>query len=304
MTMWRPKMNRLRTVAVTVAFAAIAVGSTATHAQETGSTEHDVAVEGRTLHLACTGSRSPSVLFEAGGPDAAGGAMVVAQVGADVSAALGARFCAYDRAGTGLSPEDPIGVRTFREAAADLNALLASDELGCPCVVIGESLGGSIALVALAADPSSLAGLVLLDAPYPGYIDNELELASPDPEGTWLAPGENPEMLDIVESFRQVATPSEPLAIPITVVTHGAGDPPMACFPCPSGYPVTELEAAWQAGQTALAEALGAQLVVAENTGHSIAGENPGLVVQLVGEVIATVRGSDAPASVDESSSA
>ena len=111
-------------------------------------------------------------------------------------------------------------------------------------------------------------------------------------------------MLDIVESFRQVTTPSEPLAIPITVVTHGAGDPPMACFPCPSDYPVAELEAAWQAGQTALADALGAQLVVAEDTGHSIAGENPGLVVQLVSEVIATVRDADAPASVDESPSA
>ena len=264
MTTRRPKMNGLRTVVVMVALVAVAVGSAPTHAQETGSTEHDVAVDGRTLHLACTGSGTPTVLFEAGGPDAAGGAIVVAQVGADVSAALGARFCAYDRAGTGRSPEDPVGLRTFHDSAADLNALLASEELECPCVVIGESLGGSIALVALDADRSRFAGLVLLDAPYPGYVDNEIRLASPDPEGTWLAPGENPERLDIVESFRQVTTPSEPLAIPITVVTHGAGDPPMACFPCPSGYPVVDLEAAWQAGQTALADALGAQLVVAE----------------------------------------
>ena len=52
---------------------------------------------------------------------------------------------------------------------------------------------------------------------------------------------------------------------------------------------MAELEAAWQAGQAAMADALGGRLVVAEATGHSIAGENPGLVVELVSEVIASV---------------
>jgi pimeloyl-ACP methyl ester carboxylesterase len=171
-------------------------------------------------------------------------------------------------------------------------------------VVIGESLGGSIALVALEADPTDFAGLVLLDSPYPGYIDNELDLASPDPEGTWLAIGENPERLDIIESFRQVVAPAEPPEIPIVVVRHGTGDPPMACLPCPSSYPVAALEAAWQEGQVDLAEALGARLVIAEDTGHSIAGENPGLVVQIVSEAIAAVRDSAGSGRLEPSPSA
>ena len=75
---------------------------------------------------------------------------------------------------------------------------------------------------------------------------------------------------------------------PITVVTHGAGDPP-PCFPCSEGFPIAQYEALWQAGQVAMADALGGKLVVAENTGHSIADENFGLVITVVTEVIAAV---------------
>jgi pimeloyl-ACP methyl ester carboxylesterase len=262
-----------------------------------GIYETTVAVDGRRLHLACAGTDEPTVLFEPGGPIADGGTAVVAALGPDLAAALGTRFCAYDRAGTGQSDPDPAGVRAFREAAADLRAVLASPELDCPCVVVGESLGGSIALVALAEDPTGFAGLVLLDAPYPGYFDEFVDLApagSPeaalaeDPYNT----GENEERLDVATGFRQVAEPAEPPAIPIVVVTHGAGNPPPCNWepPCSAGYPVAALEAIWQAGQAALAEALGARLVVAEGTGHTIADENPELVIGLVTEVIAAVR--------------
>lgn len=188
-------------------------------------------------------------------------------------------------------------MRTFREAAADLRAVLASPDLDCPCVVVGESLGGSIALVALAEDPAGFAGLVLLDAPYPGYYDKYLELAPPDspeaaPEFERYNSGENEERLDMATGFRQVAAPAEPPAIPVVVVTHGAGNPPPCNWEpsCSAGFPVDEFEAAWQAGQADLARALGGRLVVAEGAGHSIADENPALVIGLTAEVIAAVR--------------
>jgi pimeloyl-ACP methyl ester carboxylesterase len=111
-------VRALRSLVPSVALALSLCGAPAAYAQDVGRTEHDVPVDGRGLHLACTGTGEPTVLFEAGGPDPAGGAVVVAQVGAEVSVALGARFCAYDRAGTGQSPEDPVGVRTFRERGA------------------------------------------------------------------------------------------------------------------------------------------------------------------------------------------
>ena len=43
-------------------------------------------------------------------------------------------------------------------------------------------------------------------------------------------------------------------------------------------------------GQVGLAEALEGRLVVAEDTSHAIADENPELVVGLTAEVIAAVR--------------
>jgi pimeloyl-ACP methyl ester carboxylesterase len=250
---------------------------------------------GRTLHLACAGTGGPPVLFEWGGPNVEGATSVVTTLGPDLATALGTRFCAYDRAGTGQSEPDPVGVRTFREAAAELRAVLASPELGCPCVVVGVSLGGGIALVALAEEAAQFAGLVLLDAPYPGYVDQFLALApAGSAEATLeadLASGDNPERLDLAAGFRQVTAPVQPPAIPVVVVAHGADNPPPCQGnACSADYPVAALEAAWQAGQVALAEALAGRLVVAEGTSHAIADENPELAIAMTAEVIAAVR--------------
>jgi pimeloyl-ACP methyl ester carboxylesterase len=256
--------------------------------------ESAVAVDGRSLHVACVGSGGPTVLLEGGGPATDGSTYFVYALGSDLAAAFGTRVCAYDRAGTGQSDPDPKGVRTLKEAAADFLAVMASPDLGCPCVAVGGSLGGSIALMALNSDPSESAGLVLLDAVYPGYLDEFIALGSPGSPEAALASdpymtGQNEEKLDLVTGFRQVAAPARPPGIPVVVVTHGAGEVP-GCFPCSAGYPVEKMEAAWQAGQVRLAAALGAKLVVAENTGHDIATENPGLAIAVTAEVIAAVH--------------
>jgi pimeloyl-ACP methyl ester carboxylesterase len=261
------------------------------------SYEGFVDVGGRQIHVACAGEGGPTVLIEVGGPDPTGGTLAVAQVGPFVAPALGVRFCSYDRAGTGQSDPHPMGIRTFDEAADDLSAVLASPELACPCVVIGESMGGGIALIAMAADASNFAGLVLLDAPYPGYWDEFVALAPPGSAETSaeflsLPTGQNEESIDLAAGFRQVETPTDPPAIPMVVVSHGAGNPPpcWAEAPCSAEFPVDQFEEGWQAGQAALAKALGARLVVAENTGHTIAVENPELVIGLTLQVIDAVR--------------
>ena len=251
--------------------------------------------DGRTLHLACAGTGGPPVLFEWGGPNVEGATAVIAELGPDLAAALGTRFCAYDRAGTGQSAPNPVGIRTVREAAADLRAVLASPQLGCPCVVVGVSLGGGIALAALEADATGFGGLVLLDGLYPGYFDDFQALAPDEAPETvqhmQLMSGDSAERLDMITGFREATTPTEPPMIPVIVVTHGMGNPPPCQNDgCAADFPVDELEVAWQAGQTDLAESLGGRLVVAEGTGHSIADENPGLALGLTAEVIAAVR--------------
>jgi pimeloyl-ACP methyl ester carboxylesterase len=260
-----------------------------------GIEEMTIDVDGRDIHAACAGSGGPTVVFEPGGPFLDGGTAVVNQLGPDLAAALGTRFCSYDRAGTGQSDPDTEEPRTFQEAAADQLAVLASPDFACPCVVIGESLGGAISLVALSTQATNFAGLVLLDPPYPGYFAQFLNLAPDSPEaGLGMDPyirGDNEEHLDLATGFGQVTVPAEAPGIPVIVVTHGAGVPPPCSFepPCSADYPTDEFEVAWQAGQAELAEALGARLVVAEGTGHSIATENPELVIGLVSEVIAAV---------------
>jgi hypothetical protein len=135
---------------------------------------------------------------------------------------------------------------------------------------------------------------VLLDALYPGYVDDVGRLAPADAPETvqqmQLLSGDNAERLDMVSGLRQATSPAAPPMIPVIVVTHGAGHAP----PCQedgraADFPVAELEAAWQAGQADLAESLGGRLIVAEGTGHAIADENPGLALGLTAEVIAAV---------------
>jgi pimeloyl-ACP methyl ester carboxylesterase len=258
-----------------------------------GAVESTVSVDGRSLHVACAGTGGPTILFEIGGPNTEGGTEVFADIRSDLASLFGVRFCSYDRAGTGQSDPDPAGVRSLEEVVADFLAVLASPALACPCVVIGESLGGGIALTALAADPTGFAGLILLDSVFPGYIDAFIDLApAGSPEAASASDaymlGENEERLDLIAGFRQVTAPTEPPAIPIVVVSHGTGNPP-GCFPCSEGYPVAEMEAVWQTGEAELARALGGRLVVAEGVSHDIAGEAPELVIGLVSEVVAAV---------------
>ena len=260
----------------------------------TGPFDAMVEIDGRDVHIICAGSGSPTIVFEVGGPNPAGGAEQAALVGNDVSAYLGGgRFCAYDRAGTGQSAADPKGVRTFRDSAADLNAVLAIPELGCPCIVMGESLGGSIALVALADDPGGFSALVLLDPAPPGFWA-EFERLSPadSPEASFGSDaywaGGNEEALDMPAGFRQLTAPAETPDIPIVIFAHGAGDPPV-CFPCSEGIPLAELEAAWQEGLASLAEALDARLFVLDGVSHDIRGEAGDFVLDQTIAVIAAL---------------
>jgi pimeloyl-ACP methyl ester carboxylesterase len=240
---------------------------------------------GRTLRVACEGSEGPTVLQEIGGPDPTGGVTYIQDGGADIAALLGTRFCGYDRAGTGGSEADPAEVRSLSDAGADLLAVLAAPELDCPCIVMAESLGGGIALAALAQDSSNFAGLISLDALTPGFSDTVLELApegSPEAAMTGFFAGENEEAISY--HMTPEMAPTGPVSSPVVVMTHGAGDPPPC--PCSPEFPVDELEAAWQAGQAELATGLGVELVVAENTGHLIAGENPEIVLAALFDMI------------------
>jgi pimeloyl-ACP methyl ester carboxylesterase len=73
------------------------------------------------------------------------------------------RTCAYDRAGTGISPAMP-GVHDARDEIDDLGRLLDHAHVAPPYVLVGHSYGGLLARLFAHEHADETAGIVLVDA--------------------------------------------------------------------------------------------------------------------------------------------
>lgn len=150
------------------AAAAVALGGVAGHPSEAnipyggkvshtlGSSNYVTTADGRALHYQVAGSGEPTVVFESGmGFSRTAWGLVQPLV------AQRFRSVVYDRANLGRSDDDPAP-RTLQRITADLDALLAALGSG-PYILVGHSYGGTIALASTVADPSRVAGVVLVD---------------------------------------------------------------------------------------------------------------------------------------------
>ena len=129
-----------------------------------------VDIGGRSLHVVCQGSGTPTVLIEMGA-----GQSVAQWNGLQPELAKTHRTCVYERAGTGTSPAGPLP-RTAEAVAGDLQALIEKAPIATPIVLVSHSLGGMYAQYFAAKHPNELGGLVFLEprtAEYQtGYRDN------------------------------------------------------------------------------------------------------------------------------------
>lgn len=116
-----------------------------------------VDIGGRKLNLYCSGTGSPTVVFES----PSGGAgwewwTVQPKVAAKT------RACIYDRAGYGFSDPSPRAADATN-AVDDLHALLHAAGVSPPYVLVGNSFGGGAAELFAWKHPGEIGGLVLVE---------------------------------------------------------------------------------------------------------------------------------------------
>lgn len=128
-------------------------------AQTDGATEPPplgrlVEIDGRKLHLHCSGAGSPTVIFVGGG-GAYSLDWALVQTGLDSTT----RVCSWDRAGLGWSDPGPAD-ETVEQTVADLHRLLRTANEATPYVLVGASVGGIFIRAYQRAFPGDVAGLV------------------------------------------------------------------------------------------------------------------------------------------------
>jgi pimeloyl-ACP methyl ester carboxylesterase len=199
------------------------------------------------LHLRCEGRGATTVLLLAGWGD--GGDRWGPLEG---GLAERARVCVPARFGTGTS-DPPAGTQTFATQAADLRRLLEEAGEPGPYVVVGHSFGGAVAMAFASAHSRDVVGLALLDTSPPTWPATVC--AVPD-DGSALAatfrdtcaqmsdPTANPERLDAVRAFREVAAMPSLGRLPLVVLTRAA-----PAYPGLADDAASDLATAWRRGQ-------------------------------------------------------
>jgi pimeloyl-ACP methyl ester carboxylesterase len=262
-----------------------------------------VDIGGFRLHLWCAGAGSPTVVLETGlGGSSADWGFVQPEVERFT------RVCSYDRAGMGYSDAGP-SPRTARRLANELAELLDRAGIASPFVLVGASLGGFSIRVFASDRPERVSGLVLVDAshedqthevpglarlvpllstlgilrlldmPFGPNVDSLPPEVRPFARATrFRAAGQSAaanEIRHILESAAEVRTSRRKLTVPVLVVTGGRG-----------------ADSAWmrlQRDQAALSDR-GCQ-IIAQESGHTVALEQPQVVVGAIRRLVEVARG-------------
>jgi pimeloyl-ACP methyl ester carboxylesterase len=250
-------------------------------------------IGGRKVFLHCTGSGSPTVVFQGG--------LTTDWAEVQDQVAKFSRACSYDPANGLWGRSDPAPTpRTAEDVVADLHALLAAAKVPGPYVLAGHSDGGLFVQLYASKHSADVRGLVLIDAVHSDYYARRVALlktllppaglkATVQALGTRPPAIVDPEQIDVETSLAQMRAGlvHAPLhSMPLFVLTHGRSDP--------SGSDprlVAADERLWQKLQDELAGlVLNSKHVIAKKSGHDIQHEQPQLVVDAIRDVVQAVR--------------
>ena len=264
-------------------------------------------VEGRSIHLNCTGEGSPTVVLESG---LGGGSLDWGLVQPEV--AMFSRVCSYDRAGIAWSSSSD-GPRDAIKITDELHKLLGAAHIAPPFVLVGHSIGGVYVQMFAARFHNEVAGVVLIDSSHesqlsrisgiPGFVPYLAKASAPIGIARIVnnledAPNFSPEAkakraalysrnASVYASADEMSAISDSLA-QLRDAPMRLGDKPL--FVLSRGLregTSPEIEAAWRELQIELADrSSNGKLVIAEKSGHYIHFSEPELVVDAIRKVV------------------
>jgi pimeloyl-ACP methyl ester carboxylesterase len=246
-----------------------------------------VTVGAQSWWVSCAGAGSPTVLLEAGHNESSTTWRFVQPHIASFT-----RVCSYDRAGLGRSPA-AMQSRTGRTVARELRALLAA--LDTPeerYVLVGHSLGGAFVRLFAAEYPTSVVGIVLLDAVHEREFDAIDSVLTPAQRGAGadMRPTSR-EGINVEEVFAELRQQSRSIPHHVVVVARGV---PLAADEMPPDW-TAEQRRRREAIRVSLQEELSrlspnGRLIVAAKSGHFVHHDEPRVVVAAVRSVVEQER--------------
>ncbi len=232
--------------------------------------------------IVVAGHGSPTVVFESG---LGHGKRTWGPVFNNVSAAT--RAVVYDRAGYGQS-EASDQSRDGLQIVLELRAMLQTEGIAPPYVLVGHSLGGTFMKLYAKSFPDEVAGVVLVDARHAEFTQRCRQLGVPrllyePPEAllAMLSPTARAELQAAPLTLKQTRRAGKFPAVPLIVLTQSN-----ATSKWPRG-----LRKVWAASQQRMAKMskLG-RIKVLDDSGHNVHQDRPEVVVRAILSVVRAAR--------------
>lgn len=203
----------------------ILVGALLFCACQRNTSDRFVEIDGHKQHILDMGTGSPVVIFITGaGADLKNFELIQSRI------ATLTRTLSYDRAGIGLSEEINTD-RSVDHFADELNEILEKEKIEPPYLIVSHSLGGFIARWYVHAYPDKVAGMVLIDPAYEGFMDTIRNTRSADQRrrmkdmvdlGIVNKPKSSRKELEMLQKDEELMRSTRlPVQIPITMLTSG-----------------------------------------------------------------------------------